>query len=119
MLALPRYSRMALACFVAVGLSGAIAGWTAFGDLNQLWTTPYGQLLLAKVAGLAVLGGVGHWHRSRTLDSVAVGRPCAFLALATAELVLMAGVAGLAVGRAGQSTRTPARRRGDPHVRQA
>ena len=101
--ALPRYSLMALGCFVALGVSGVVAGWNSFEDMAQLWTTPYGQLLLTKVVGLAVLGGVGHWHRSRTLSKVAVGRPRAFLALATAELVLMAGVAGLAVGLA----RTP------------
>lgn len=96
--ALPRYSFMALGCFLALGVSGIVAGWNAFGDTTQLWTTPYGQLLLAKVAALLVLGGVGHWHRSRTMSKVATGRPGAFLALATAELVLMAGVAGLAVG---------------------
>jgi putative copper resistance protein D len=96
--ALPRYSRMALACFLAVGLSGAVTGWTAFAEASQLWTTSYGQLLLGKVGLLAVLGLMGHLHRRRTLRAVAAGRPRAFLALAVAELVLMAGVAGLAVG---------------------
>ena len=52
------------------------------------------------VVGLTILGGVGHWYRSQPLDSVATAPPRAFLALATAELVLMAGVAGLAVGLA-------------------
>ena len=95
---LPRYSRLALACFLAVGLSGAVTGWTAFAEASQLWTTAYGQLLLGKVAALAVLGGMGHLHRRRTMRAVAAGRPRAFLALAVAELVLMAGTAGLAVG---------------------
>lgn len=98
--ALPRYSRLALACFVAVAMSGAVSGWSAMGKASDLWTTPYGQLLLAKVAALGLLGGLGHWHRRRTVPAVAAGRPRAFLALATAELVLMAGVAGLAVGLA-------------------
>lgn len=96
--ALPRYSRMALACFLAVGLSGAVTGWTAFADTSQLWATAYGQLLLGKIGALTVLGAMGHLHRRRTLDAVAAGRPRAFLALAVAELVLMAGAAGLAVG---------------------
>jgi len=96
--ALPRYSRMALACFVAVGLSGAVTGWTAFAELSQVWTTVYGQLLLAKVGALVVLGVAGYLHRQRTIRAVADGRRRAFLALAVAELVLMAGAAGLAVG---------------------
>ena len=99
-IALPRYSLLALGCFVALGVSGVVAAWSAFADPAQLWATPYGQLLLAKVVGLVMLGGVGHWHRSRTLRKVAAGRPRAFLVLATAELVLMAGVAGVAVGLA-------------------
>ena len=73
-------------------------GWTAFAQASQLWTTSYGQLLLGKVGLLAVLGLLGHLHRRRTLRAVAAGRPRAFLALAAAELVLMAGAAGLAVG---------------------
>ncbi len=36
--ALPRYSRLALACFLAVGLSGAVTGWAAFSELSQVWT---------------------------------------------------------------------------------
>jgi putative copper export protein len=96
--ALPRYSQMALGCFVAVALSGAVTGWTAFAELPQLWDTAYGQLLLGKVAALLVLGVAGYLHRQRTIRAVAAGRPRAFLALAVAELVLMAGAAGLAVG---------------------
>jgi putative copper resistance protein D len=96
--ALPRYSRLALACFLAVGLSGAVTGWTALAQTSQLWTTAYGQLLLAKVAGFGLLGLLGHLHRRRTVRAAADGRPRAFLALAAAEVVLMAGAVGLAVG---------------------
>lgn len=96
--ALPHYSRLALVCFLAVGLSGALAGAAAFASPAQLWTTPYGQLLTAKVLAFALLGVLGHRHRRRTLGAVERGRPHAFLALAAAELVLMAGVVGLAVG---------------------
>ncbi len=55
-------------------------------------------MLLAMVAALVVLGWAGWAHRRRTIRAVAAGRPRAFLALAAAELVLMAGAAGLAVG---------------------
>ena len=96
--ALPRYSRLALACFLAVGLSGVVTGWTAVAEPAQLWTTAYGQLLLGKTAGLGLLGVLGHLHRRRTVRAAAEGRPRAFLALAAAEVVLMAAAVGLAVG---------------------
>ena len=96
--ALPRYSRLALACFLAVALSGAVTGWTAVAQPSQLWTTAYGQLLLGKVAALGLLGLLGHLHRRRTVRAAAEGRPRAFLALAVVEVVLMAGAVGLAVG---------------------
>ena len=83
---------------LVVGVSGALTGWASLEDLTQLWTTLYGQLLLAKVAALVVLGGIGHRHRCRTVAAVLDGRPRGFLVLATVELLLMAGTAGLAVG---------------------
>lgn len=95
--ALPRYSRAALGCFLLVALTGVLTASTLLDRLDQLWTTAYGQLLLAKAVGLLLLGGCGHRHRRRTLPAVAEGRPRAFLALAAAELVLMAATAALAV----------------------
>lgn len=94
--ALPGYSRMALGCVVVVALSGAYTGWASLDRTSQMWTTPYGQLLVAKVAALVVLGSVGYLHRRRTLVAVAERRPRSFLVLAAVEIVLMAGTAGLA-----------------------
>lgn len=96
--ALPRYSRVALACFAVVAGSGLVMGWVALATPGELVSTPYGQILLAKTAALGVLGLLGHRHRRRTLPAVAAGRPRAFLALAAVELVVMAATAGLAVG---------------------
>ncbi len=96
--ALPRYSALALACFVVVGASGAVTGWAALGGPEQLWTTPYGRLLLAKLGALVLLGGVGALHRRRTVAAAGLGAPRSFLALAAVEIVLMAGTLGLAAG---------------------
>lgn len=96
--ALPGYSRMALGCVVVVAASGAFTGWASLDRTSQLWTTPYGQLLLCKAAALTVLGGLGYLHRRRTVAAVTDRRPRAFLVLAAVEIVLMAGTAGLAVG---------------------
>ncbi len=95
---LPRYSRVALACFAVVAGSGLVMGWVSLATPGELVSTPYGQILLAKTAALGVLGLLGHRHRRRTLPAVAAGRPRAFLALAAVELVVMAATAGLAVG---------------------
>jgi len=96
--ALPRYSRVALACFALVAVSGVVMGWVALTEPRELLTTPYGQLLLAKTAALGTLGVLGHWHRQRTLPAVAAWRPRAFRRLAAIELVVMVATAGLAVG---------------------
>ena len=96
--ALPRYSRVALACFTLVRRLGVVMGWVALTEPRELLTTPYGQLLLAKTAALGTLGVLGHWHRQRTLPAVAAWRPRAFRRLAAVELVVMAATAGLAVG---------------------
>jgi putative copper export protein len=96
--ALPRYSRVALACFALVAVSGVVMGWVALTEPRELLTTPYGQLLLGKTVALGALGALGHRHRRRTLPSVAAGRPRAFVRLAAVELVVMVATAGLAVG---------------------
>ena len=96
--ALPRYSRVALACFVLVAASGVVMGWVALTEPRELLTTPYGQLLLGKTAALGTLGVLGHWHRQRTVPAVAAWRPGAFRRLAAVELVVMVATAGLAVG---------------------
>ena len=96
--AVPRYSRVALACFAVVAGSGLLMGWVALSAPADLLGTPYGRLLLGKTAALTVLGLLGHWHRRRTLPAIAARRPRAFLALAAVELVVMAATAGVAVG---------------------
>jgi putative copper export protein len=95
--ALPRFSRLALVCFVLVGVSGALVGLASMGPLSDLWTSSYGQLLLGKLVALGLLGLAGHRHRRSTVAAVVAGRPRAFVRLAAGELVLMACAAALAV----------------------
>ncbi|GAA2728830.1 copper resistance D family protein [Cellulomonas aerilata] len=94
---LRRYSAVALGCFALVAVSGALTGVGTVDRVDQLWSTPYGQLLLAKVVALVGLGAMGHRHRVRTIAAAAQGRPRAFVALATGELVVMACGMALAV----------------------
>jgi putative copper resistance protein D len=49
------------------------------------------------VLALVLLGGIGYWHRRRTMVAAASGRLLPLLALASGELVLMGTTIGIAV----------------------
>lgn len=112
--ALPRFSTLALGCFVLVAFSGALSAVVRLGSSPQAWASSYGALLVAKSAALILLGWMGREHRNRTVPALLAGRPGAFLRLAGGEVVLMAAVIGLAValGR----TPTPALAGAVPHA---
>ena len=95
--AVPRFSALALVCFVAVAGSGSVASWTRLPGLSDLWTTGYGGLLLVKACLLVALGAAGWQHRRRTVLAVVGGAPGAFARLAAAEVGLMAVALGLGV----------------------
>lgn len=56
---LPRFSRVAFGCVVAIVVSGLFQSWREVGSIGALTTTAYGRILLAKVALVAVLVGLG------------------------------------------------------------
>ncbi len=95
--ALPRFSSLALGCFLVVGLSGLLTAYARLGLSREAWTSTYGRAVLAKAVVLLVLGVVGWLHRSVTVTQVLAGRPRTFLRLAIAELLLMGSAVGLAV----------------------
>jgi putative copper export protein len=109
--AVPRFSRISLACFVAVGASGITAAWLNLGEVSELRASHFGTLVLYKAEALTALGIIAWWHRRRTIPQV-VGRraPRAFIRLAAAEVVIM--IAALALGVA--LSRTPAPATPDP-----
>lgn len=95
--ALPRFSTVALCCFVAVAVSGAAGAWLRLGLEWNAWTSSYGVLVLAKTAALVLLGVLGAAHRSRSLPQLVAGRRLAFTRFATVEAVVMGSAAALAV----------------------
>ncbi len=101
---LARYSTLALAAFALTAVSGAASALARI-SLPQLFSTTYGNLVLAKVAALILLGCLGAAYRLRLLRRIdeATGNRV-FWNLATAELALM----GLAVGLATALARTGA-----------
>jgi len=98
-----RFSRLALACWVMVAVSGLANAWVRLGDWDQLWRSSYGVLVAIKVAAFALLGLVGARHRNRTLPLLRAAAPAAFVRLVGVEIALF----GTAVAIAAALSRTP------------
>lgn len=99
-----RYSTLALFAFIGVAASGVVSGWLRVGDLDSLFGTGYGQLVLWKAGALVVLGIFGAVQRTRLIPRIAnsgTGQR-AFAWFVLAELVVM----GVASGIAGALGRT-------------
>lgn len=58
--ALPVFSRIAVVCVATLLATGLYQAWREVGTLPALWSTGYGRLLMAKVAGFLVLVALGY-----------------------------------------------------------
>ncbi|MBM2614257.1 bifunctional copper resistance protein CopD/cytochrome c oxidase assembly protein [Actinoplanes sp. LDG1-06] len=99
-----RYSRLALACFVATAVSGTVNAAVRLGSWDALSGSPYGTLVLLKVLALLAVGAIGAVHRTRTLRAATT---FAFVRLAAGELVVLAAASGLAVALSRSPTPVP------------
>lgn len=97
---LPRYSTIALICFVVVAASGYVSASIRVGDLPSL-LSPYGALVIAKVAALALLGVLGALQR-RILVKKVVAHAASrwFWLLVASELAVMGVASGVAAALA-------------------
>ena len=95
--AVPRFSAAALICVIAVGVSGVVESAIMLDGWAALFGTNRGQLIVAKVIALVLLGGIGWWHRQRTVAPAASGRLAPLLRLAAGEVILMGATVGVAV----------------------
>ncbi|MGY1826011.1 copper resistance D family protein [Blastococcus sp. SYSU DS0541] len=98
-----RFSRLALGCFLATAVSGVLSAVLLLGGTEAAVTalgTGYGALLLAKTAGLTVLGVLGLHHRRHTLPLLRAGQGREFRRFAAGEVVLMLATVTLAVALA-------------------
>jgi copper resistance protein D len=59
----PRFSTLSLCCVSVLVVSGISNSWLLVGSISALFTTPYGQLLLFKLALFAILVGFGARNR--------------------------------------------------------
>ncbi|MBF9327890.1 cytochrome c oxidase assembly protein [Mycobacteroides chelonae] len=94
-----RFSRLALWCYVAIGLSGIINALIRV-QLSDLFTTRYGWLLVGKATALLVLGVLGYLQRRSAITALSEEpqnrRP--LIRLAGMEAVIFAVTFGIAVG---------------------
>lgn len=68
--AIASFSTLAGIAAVMVIVTGAVMSWIEVGGLTALTSTSYGQLLLAKIATVAVVLGCAAWNRFRLLPYV-------------------------------------------------
>jgi len=85
-------SRAFLAVGVIIG-TAILQDLLFLGSIDNLFSTTYGRLLLAKGAGLALLIGFGAWHRWKTLPRlVATGDPSHLRLAVRIEILVLTAV---------------------------
>ncbi len=60
-----RFSPLALVSASVLGLSGVTTAWLHLHVLSNLWTTPYGKVLIAKLCLVAIVLALGAWNWRR------------------------------------------------------
>src|SRR5262249_44725598 len=84
-----RFSPLALTSATLLAAFGLITAWRHLKKLDALWTTPYGDTLIAKLCVVAGVVGLGAWNWRR--QKPRVGSEAGAVTLrrsATAELAL-------------------------------
>ena len=59
------FSPLALCASALLGVTGVVTSWLKLRYLSALWTTPVGYVLLAKLAVVLVIVGLGGWNWQR------------------------------------------------------
>lgn len=100
--AVPRFSGIALGCYVAIAGSGIVAVWVLLGSVPAVWGSRYGVLVMLKAGALLALGILGWWHRRHTVHRIRTSPDDtrarrAFVHLAAAEILIMVIAVALAV----------------------
>ena len=94
--AVPRFSRLALVCWLALAVTGVLNAVVRI-PIGALLGSGYGALVLAKATALIGLGAMGAVHRRSTVAPAARGESRALLRLGGFEVLLMLATIGLAV----------------------
>ncbi|MGW4737835.1 cytochrome c oxidase assembly protein [Nocardia xishanensis] len=97
--AVRRFSLTATIAFVVIGVSGVINSWVRV-PFDELFTSTYGRLVLAKAAALLVLGVIGWFQRRAAVPALAADPSdrAALIRFGAVEALVFAATVGLAVG---------------------
>ncbi len=69
-----RFSILASVAAVVVGAAGMVLAWSILDSISSLWTTPWGRLLLIKLAVVALAGAMGFYNHRTLLPSAVRSR---------------------------------------------
>jgi cytochrome c oxidase assembly factor CtaG/putative copper export protein len=91
-----RYSTLALVSFLIVAVSGIAEAVLNLGKFENLFT-PYGWLVLLKIAALLLLGAIGGHYRYRLINRMSTNSAKAkeFWLIVAGELAVMGAAVGL------------------------
>lgn len=70
-----RFSVVAVVALVAVAASGLALAWIVLDAPSELWTTPWGRLLMAKTALVAVAAGIGGYNHRVLIPAMEAAPP--------------------------------------------
>jgi len=68
-----RFSVVASWSLAGVAITGMALGWGILGEVDALWTTTFGKVLLAKVAVVAVIGALGGYNHKVLVPALVDG----------------------------------------------
>lgn len=95
-LAVRRYSMIAATSMVAMAISGVINAAIRV-RFEDLFTSDYGRVIVAKTVLTFVLAIFGWWHRTATIPRLTSGNSGPFIRIAVVEVLVMAATIGVAV----------------------
>jgi len=95
-LAVRRYSMIAATSMVAMAISGVINAAIRV-RFEDLFTSDYGRVIVAKTVLTFVLAIFGWWHRTATIPRLTSGNSSPFIRIAVVEVLVMAATIGVAV----------------------
>ena len=94
--AVRRYSTIAAVAIVAMAISGVINAAIRV-RFEDLFTSDYGRVIVAKTVLTFALAIFGWWHRTATIPRLTSGNSSPFIRIAVVEVLIMAVTIGVAV----------------------
>ena len=72
---LPAFGRVALPAFILVASTGAVSALVQLGDVEALWETAYGRVLMAKIALVGLIATASYTHALRLRPRLLAANP--------------------------------------------